>query len=130
MSATRQQRQQRQQIQARITTADVEFLATLHPQQSEALRRAIDLARLSVDASRTTDPAAQLAYYLDRAAAIVAAMRSAAPAPTLAGSTAAPGQPPSVVATAASVQVSPAAAALTQQPATVTELTGFEGWDE
>ena len=125
MSATRQQRQQ---IQARISTVDVEFLSTLHPQQSEALRRAIDLARLSVDASRTTDPAAQLAYYLDRAAAIVAAMRSAAPAPTLAGSTAAPGQqqPPSVVA----AQVSPAAAALTQQPATTTELTGFEGWDE
>ena len=116
---TKQPRQPSAQIQARVSPADLDFLASLHPQQSEAVRRAIDLARLSVGASRTTDPAAQLAYYLDRAAAALATMRSTAPAPTLAGSTAAPGQQPPMVA----AQVSPAAAA-------PTELTGFEGWDE
>ena len=110
-------------IQARLSAEHLAFLATLDAKPAEAVRRAIDLARLSVGASRTADPAAQLAYYLDRAAALVAAMRSTAPAQTPAGSTAAPGQQPPMVA----AQVSPAAAP-TQQPATA-ELTGFEGWD-
>ena len=73
------------------------------------------------------DPLIALGGLIGRAAAmhaLAAKRHDAAPAPTLAGSTAAPGQPSVVVA-----QVSPAAAALAQQPATTTELTGFEGWD-
>ena len=122
-------RQQRQQIQARISPADVDFLASLHPQQSEALRRAIDLARLSVEASRATDPAAQLAYHLDRAAAIVATMRSANPPQTLAGSTAAPGQP-ACVDSPASTTAAPLykEGAAPGQPAAPAG-DGFEGWD-
>lgn len=101
-------RQQRQQIQARISPADVEFLASLHPQQSEALRRAIELARQTIDASKTDQPARQLAYYLARASELAAqvaaaeAQRHPAP-PTLGGSTAAPAQ--------------------------ATTGDGFEGWD-
>ena len=111
-------------IQTRLSADHTAFLATLDAKPAEAIRRAIDLARLSVEASRAADPAAQLAYHLDRAAAIVATMRSHPAPPILAGSTAAPGQP-SVVATGAQVQGAPVLTA----PAPA-ELTGFEGWDE
>lgn len=117
-------RQQRQQIQARISPADVEFLARLHPQQSEALRRAIELARQTIDASKTDQPARQLAYYLARASELAAqvaaaeAQRHPAP-PILAGSTATPTHDAPLYKEGAHVE-----------PATAAELTGFEGWDE
>lgn len=93
-------------IQTRLSPEHMAFIASLADKPADGIRRAIDLARLSVEASRSPDPAAQLAYYLDRAAATLAAMRSAQQPQTLAGSTAAPGQP--------------------AQPA----ADGFEGWDE
>lgn len=105
-------------IQTRLSPEHVAFLATLDAKPAEAISRAIELARLSVDASRTTDPAAQLAYHLDRAAAALAAMRSAHPPQTLAGSTATPTHDAPLYKEGA--QARPPA----------TELAGFEGWDE
>ena len=116
-------------IQTRLSAEHLAFLATLDAKPAEAIRRAIDLARLSVAASRATDPAAQLAYHLDRAAAIVATMRSANPPQTLAGSTAAPGQP-ACVDSPASTTAAPLykEGAAPGQPAAPAG-DGFEGWD-
>ena len=114
-------------VQTRLSPDQVDWLTRYGDGSAQAgLRRLISAAM----AEQHHDPLIALGGLIGRAAAMyaLAAKRyDAAPAPTLAGSTAAPGQqqPPSVVA----AQVSPAAAALTQQPATTTELTGFEGWD-
>ena len=93
-------------IQTRLSPEHMAFVLSLADRPADGIRRAIDLARLSVEASRSPDPAAQLAYYLDRAAAMLAAMRSAQ-------------QPQPLYKEGA--QVSQPA-----QPA----ADGFEGWDE
>lgn len=106
-------------IQTRLSPEHMAFIASLADKPADGIRRAIDLARLSVEASRSPDPAAQLAYYLDRAAAMLATMRSAQQPPTLAGSTAAPTQ-------AAPLYKEGAQVSQPAQPA----ADGFEGWDE
>lgn len=106
-------------VQTRLSTEHMAFVLSLADKPAEGIRRAIDLARLSVEASRSPDPAAQLAYYLDRAAATLATMRSAQQPPTLAGSTATPTQaaPLYKEGTAPGQPAAPAG-------------DGFEGWDE
>ena len=114
-------------IQVTLTAAQDAFLSAYGDGSAPAgIRRLVSAAM----AEQHHDPLIALGGLIGRAAAmyaLAAKRHDTAPAPTLAGSTAAPGQqqqPPMVAA-----QVSPTAA-LTQQPAATTELTGFEGWDE
>lgn len=114
-------------VQTRLSPEHMAFVLSLADKPADGIRRAIDLARLSVEASRNPDPAAQLAYYLDRAVAMLTTMRSAQQPPTLAGSTTAPGQPiPAGVASPATT-TTPAQAAPAQPAAPAGD--GFEGWD-
>ena len=113
-------------VQVRLTTEQLAWMQTLGTGSAPAgIRRLLEI----VAQESQPDPLATLGALLGRAAAVHALISRSHPAPqTLAGSTAAPGQqqPPSVVV----AQVSTAVTAPTQQPATTTELTGFEGWDE
>ena len=110
-------------VQVLLTAEQDAFLSAYGDGSAPAgIRRLVSAAM----AEQHHDPLTALGGLIGRAAAMyaMAAQRySAHPPQTPAGSTAAPGQPQGA-------QVSPAAAALTQQPATATELTGFEGWDE
>lgn len=104
-------------VQTRLSPEHMVFILSLADKPADGIRRAIDIARLSVEASRSPDPAAQLAYYLDRAAATLATMRSHPAPPTLAGSTTTPTAP---------LYKEGAAPGQPAQPA----ADGFEGWDE
>ena len=110
-------------IQTRLSPEHMAFVLGLADKPADGIRRALDIARQAIDASKTDQPARQLAYYLARAselaAHIAAAETQGHPAPpTLAGSTATPAQDAPLYKEGA--QASPPAA----------ELTGFEGWDE
>ena len=121
-------------IQTRLSPEHMVFVLSLADRPADGIRRALDIARQAIDASKTDQPARQLAYYLARASELAAqvaavdAQRHQTPQ-TLAGSTTAPGQP-ACVDSPASTTAAPLykEGAAPGQPAAPAG-DGFDGWD-
>lgn len=122
-------------IQTRLSPEHMAFVLSLADKPADGIRRALDIARQAIDASKTDQPARQLAYYLARASELAAQVAAAEaqchPAPpTMAGSTAAPGQPiPASVDSPAPLYKEGTAPGQPAPPAQAPAGDGFEGWD-
>lgn len=125
-------------IQTRLSPEHMTFVLSLADKPADGIRRALDIARQAIDASKTDQPARQLAYYLSRASEMAeqaaqnaadlitrleAYERSHPAPPTLAGSTTAPAQ-------AAPLYKEGAAPGQPAAPAQALAGDGFEVWDE
>lgn len=109
-------------VQVLLTEAQFAWMQTLGNGSAPAgIRRLLEI----VAQESQPDPLATLGALLGRAAAVHALVQRSHPAPqTLAGSTAAPGQPAAPLYKEGAAPGQPAA------PAQATAGDGFEGWDE